>query len=102
MSDNTDNRYTVSGLPKITEGVWQVLDRDHKKRTDEGAYQFFCQGIVAKIYTEDRQLHKIINKIVENSKISEELTNYFVTGFLYAYELLRRQAEVYKLEEGIK
>jgi hypothetical protein len=97
------NRYTESGLPKVSTATWEVLDRDWSKRDDEGTSAEFDREIEETLGREDEVLGGILSSIVDRCREKDEVrTRLFKVGFLYAYELLRRQGATYELEGDVE
>lgn len=92
-----EKKFTEEGLPRVSEATIEVFFRDYFQRFREGeeAGMKMFKEMAERVNKDNPLIGKFFLRIYED--MSLENADEFVFGAGCMYEILRRQAEVYKL-----
>jgi hypothetical protein len=92
-------KFTESGLPIVSKAVVEVFDRDYKQREAEGDESIiaFSQESAKRSIGEDSNLYMFFGMFAYTLEKPEAVP--MLGGSIILYDLLRRQGELYVMEE---
>ena len=88
-----EQQHTQDGLPVVSEGVIDVFLRDATRRSDEGSNVAKAYGVElqSRLERDNPHLSEFLVRYA-NASLAGDRGDYFMQGAVFAYELLRRQA----------
>ena len=94
-------KYTQEGLPIVLEDTMNIFIRDLEKTANEDNDSFgeLCKKLTDNVNNENPNLEIINTYSKQKVCFSQEEFESFVIGFCFAYNLLRNQLEINKMEE---
>jgi len=100
-----DGRYTEERLPRVIEDTISVFERDVIKllRGKISQMDKYWDDVATRIERSNEMYIEAMFRLVNKMKnCSERDVKLFNLGMVFAYELLRRQGEAYKLDDSAK
>ncbi len=97
-----EQQHTQDELPLVSEEVIEVFLRDATRRNDEGSNvaQAYGAGLQSRLERDNPHLSEFLVRYA-NASLAGERGDYFIQGAVFAYELLRRQANTNVLQRSI-
>jgi len=93
--------YTSEGLPVITDEALGAFLRDiNIARSDRKKFEKYTYGIMYRLRNQNPEIAKYITNVTKS--LPEEYSGLVSVHMAILYEMLRRQAEVNKLEKSLQ